>query len=502
MKNIKRLLCLVLMLCIMASFMAPAFAEGEEGAEEERCEVCNNLLAECVCETEPELCPECGKELSECECTEEEPELCPQCGKELSLCECTEEEPELCPECGKELSQCECTEEEPELCPQCGKELSQCECSEEIICAGSATEGECLAEEHVEGRAKYVVPCTGKEDCAAEEHDATCPKYVVPCTGKEDCAAEEHEATCPKYVAPCTGKEDCAAEKHEVSCAKAVAAIGTTGYDSLEDALTAATEGETIKLLKNITIDLNKYKFNAEVLAAKCAFIFPNGELVEAPVGSKLSASGELTVKPATVSCGGYAITNLQSSAGNAYAVLSPLDKNGLPYDMLFKQSGNLLSYGCVAANTESCITAEKDANGNLKNYLSVEYKSSYFTMGSGASLQFIVNGFYDGFKSITISSTSGTYSKGNEYLIGNGYVKIGRGSTVIDLTNKYLKTLTAGKYIMTVTYMDGMSISRFITVGVTPCTGDVGYGPYAAAMTVSAMALAAALVVLKKKEF
>ena len=44
---------------------------------------------------------------------------------------------------------------------------------ESVICAGSETKGECLAEEHVSGCSKYVVPCTKDTTCLAEKHDAS-----------------------------------------------------------------------------------------------------------------------------------------------------------------------------------------------------------------------------------------------------------------------------------------------------------------------------------------
>lgn len=118
------------------------------------------------------------------------------------------------------------------------------------------------------------------------------------------------------------------------------------------------------------------------------------------------------------------------------------------------------------------------------------------FVMKSSTKLIFTSNGFYEGFSKVTINDKD---------LSSSNYTKE-KGSTVITLKNTYLKTLSKGKYELTIHYKDGKTAdANFYVVEAakattTPKTGD----PIMSAvfgMNASAAALGALLFLGKKKK-
>lgn len=106
--------------------------------------------------------------------------------------------------------------------------------------------------------------CTKSADCTAEVHQEGCPaapaedvETDVPdtktCTMSADCAAEEHEEGCPA-AKPVADEPETETEQTPEPKSGVVAKIGETEYESLDDALANAQDGDIIEVMQDCEI--------------------------------------------------------------------------------------------------------------------------------------------------------------------------------------------------------------------------------------------------------
>jgi len=205
----------------------------------------------------------------------------------------------------------------------------------------------------------------------------------------------------------------------------------------------------------------------------------------EVPVdaAASLSADGVLSWIPAEVEDYGY---------GRAYITYGEGNKT----DTVFVPEGASLSVSADASGNPVYTSNSAEKPIVIKSLVEKPTltispsRKAFYKYGLG-TVTFTCNGFSSTLVSVSVDNVA----------LNSSAAEVKAGSTVVKLSNAYLRSLSLGQHTLKLSYADGQSITATISVVETPVTGDnnqlAGFAFLMAGFSGSALAL---LYLLKKR--